>query len=139
MFLRNLTIIITAFLTLYCSAITLSVLSSCTKTPEVAAPVVVSLADSIAAEKEIIAKLVANINEKVPPHKIVLKSDIDRIAKLMRYLIESAGYDDFEYTFDWKVCKNNHFHTAIVITPKYLNESQIFEIAGRYTYSKNDI
>ena len=103
--------------------------SSCTKTPTAA----------VAAEKEKINALVANINEKIPADKVVLKSDIDRIAKLIPYLIESAGYNKSQYTFEWEVCPYNHFHTKIVITSRYLNETEVFEIEGKYQYSDNNV
>ena len=61
MFLKNLTIIATAFLTLYVGAITFSVLSSCTKTPKVSPVEVVMSAR--AAEELKLRNLINKINE----------------------------------------------------------------------------
>lgn len=111
--------------------------SSCTKTPTVSAPVVAM--QSVDEASKVVNKLVASINEKISPQKVVLKSDIPRIAKLIPYLIEGVGYTKSEYLFKHWVCENYHFHTAIKITPKNMSKPEVFEIDGKYAYSDNDV
>ena len=113
--------------------------SSCITTPKVSTPVV-KLDNKVgrAFEKETIINLVITINEKIPPETVVLKSDINRVVKLIQDLIEDAGYNKTEYTFKWWICDENNFCTYIEITPKYWTET-IFKFDGIYQYNDNDV
>ena len=113
-------------------------LSSRITTPEVSSVVIAENTAAQAAEKAEILKLIAKINEMIPPESTVLKSDILRIVKLIPYLIESANYNTGEYSFMCWVCTNYRFHILARIQLK-TSPKTIIRIEGQYKYNNNVI
>ena len=136
--LKPLLLVLSTLIILFCGTMMLTQ-SSCITTPKVSTPVV-KLDNKVgrAFEKETIINLVITINEKIPPETVVLKSDINRVVKLIQDLIEDAGYNKTEYTFKWWICDENNFRIYVEITPKYWTET-IFKFDGIYQYNDNDV